>query len=385
MQQPHLPDRTLIPPSLSLIAGMALCTALSTATPWAADADETVAHQYIFSWMFQPGDAMAPRGGTTRGVPVTLASEPSSAWRALQEDGIAALERDRRAILAMVGEFRSSFDFIETVGFVENYLPARPYQSWATEIVVLVEDRGDFISLQHILVMTLQSDDGDVIGPFVTKHWRQDWQFQAADLHVHRGDDRWQRLMLSAEQRAGSWVQSVYQVDDSPRYASWGRWQHDGGQSVWEGAATLRPLPRREFEVRSDYQVLDAINRHIITPTGWAHEEQNLKRVLGEQPAILARELGFNRYERIAAGHDFGPGYAYWDRTAGFWQLVREHWRATFAAHDAVALQTRVDGELLFVRLFEYAQSITDSEAFDPTAARRFVQSTLAEHVSVAQ
>jgi len=37
------------------------------------------------------------------------------------------------------------------------------------------------------------------------------------------------------------------------------------------------------------------------------------------------------------------------------------------------------------VRLFDYAQSITDSEGLDLAAARRFVQSTLDEHVSVAQ
>jgi hypothetical protein len=382
MQQTPMPVWSVVAVRLSLLASLLLGALSSTALAQAADAD---ARQYVFSWMFRPGDAMAPRGGTTRGLPVTLAQEPSSAWLALQEDGIAPMERDRRAILAMVGEFRSSFEFIETVGFVENYQPARPYQSWATEFVALVEDRGDFISLQHILVMTLQGDDGEVMGPFVTKHWRQDWQYEAREMHTHRGNDRWQRTLLSAEARVGSWVQSVYQVDDSPRYASWGRWHHDGGQSVWEGAATLRPLPRREFEVRSDYHVLDAINRHIITPTGWAHEEQNLKRVTGENPAILARELGFNRYERIASGHDFHPGYAYWERTGAFWQLVREQWQATFAAHDAFTLKTRVDGALLFVRLFDYAERLTGSEALDAAAARQFVQGTLAEHVRSAE
>ena len=33
---------------------------------------------------FEPGDRMQPRGGTTKGAPVKLATEPSAAWRALR-------------------------------------------------------------------------------------------------------------------------------------------------------------------------------------------------------------------------------------------------------------------------------------------------------------
>ncbi len=78
---------------------------------------------------------MAPRGGTTEGPPVTLDPEVSAEWLAVREPGLSAQERDRRAILAMAGAYRTSFDFIETVGFVEGYTPPRPYQSWGTEYV----------------------------------------------------------------------------------------------------------------------------------------------------------------------------------------------------------------------------------------------------------
>ena len=67
----------------------------------------------------------------------------------------------------MQGEYRIFFDFMETMGFVPDYVPKQPYQSWGTEFVVLVEDSKDFISLQHIMVMYFEQDD------FV-KHWRQD-------------------------------------------------------------------------------------------------------------------------------------------------------------------------------------------------------------------
>ncbi len=51
-----------------------------------------------------------------------------------------------------------SFEFLETVGFTETHKPARPYQSWGTEFVYVVEDKGDFISLQHILVMYFEAN-----------------------------------------------------------------------------------------------------------------------------------------------------------------------------------------------------------------------------------
>ena len=47
----------------------------------------------------------------------------------------------------MQGEYRVYFDFMETMGFVENYQPKQPYQSWATEFIEVVEEKKDFISL----------------------------------------------------------------------------------------------------------------------------------------------------------------------------------------------------------------------------------------------
>jgi len=79
--------------------------------------------QYTFSWQFEDTDALRPRGGTTRGAPLTLATEPSAAWLAVQEPGLPKLERDRRAILAMAGGYRTTFDFLETVGFIPGFTP----------------------------------------------------------------------------------------------------------------------------------------------------------------------------------------------------------------------------------------------------------------------
>src|SRR5690606_7480627 len=205
---------------------------------------QTEARQFTFSWQFVPGDRLAPRGGTTRGAPLQLATEPSAAWRALQEPGIDKFERDRRAILAMAGGYRTSFDFIETVGFTAGFEPARPYQSWGTEYVYVVEDTGETISLQHIMVMFVADDAGNVHGPIVQKHWRQDWRYEDRDLHVYDGHGSWERRVLSPEEAKGRWTQAVFQVDDSPRYEAVGEWRHEGSYSAWTSETTWRPLPR---------------------------------------------------------------------------------------------------------------------------------------------
>jgi len=347
-----------------------------------ACADEQ-ARQYTFSWPFTAADEMRPRGGTTTGPDVDLAEEPSPQWEALREPGLSPFERDRRAILAMAGEYRTTFDFIETVGFTPGYTPSRPYQSWATEYVFVLEDAGDFISLQHVIAMLYVDSDGNVQGPFVQKHWRQDWRYQDTSLHVYAGLGRWRRVELDPEAVAGRWSQAVYQVDDSPRYEALGEWVHESNYSAWTSDETWRPLPRRESSVRNDYDVLVGTNRHTITPTGWVQEEDNLKVDLGEdgeRKAVLAREVGLNRYERIV-GFDFSAVEEYWERTAPFWSDVRAAWQEIYRESSEFELAERADGAELFVPMFEYAERLSAGADYDPEDSRRFVQETLERYV----
>jgi Family of unknown function (DUF6607) len=352
----------------------------------AARADEPERRQFTFSWQFEPGSGMRPRGGTTTGAHVAVATEPSAAWKALHEPGLDDLERDRRAILAMAGGFRTTFDFIETVGFTDDFSPARPYQSWGTEYIYVVEDEPTEIVLQHVMVMFVETDKGEVMGPFVQKHWRQDWRYEDRDLHVFTGNDRWERRRLSAVEAAGRWTQAVYQVDDSPRYEAVGTWIHSGNYSSWTSEETRRPLPRRESSVRSDYDVLIGTNRHTITPTGWVQEEENLKVALDDngEPAAdapyLSRELGVNRYERTR-DFDFSAGDAYWEATSKFWAEVREAWADVYADHDTFVFEETVDGTALFEPMFDYAARLEAGEPYDAREAREFIRSTLSDYV----
>ena len=178
--------------------------------------------KYVFGWThLKNPDLQTPRGGTSTGPEVELDLEPNPYWEKLKNPSLSKFEKDRLAILAMQGEHKVNFDFMETVGFVEDYVPAKPYQSWGTEFVFLVEERRDFLSLQHIMVMFFEMEDGTISEPMVVKHWRQDWKYQDKNLNKYIGDSTWQKMTIPWSERRGTWSQSVYQVDDSPRSVSY--------------------------------------------------------------------------------------------------------------------------------------------------------------------
>src|SRR5690606_22636668 len=98
--------------------------------------------------------------------PVTAAApEPEAATQPTPQPD----PRDHAAILAMAGEYRVRFNFDETLPLAPDYEMKPSKRSGATEWITVVEQRSDFISLQHILVM---GDEHTVV-----KHWRQDWQY----------------------------------------------------------------------------------------------------------------------------------------------------------------------------------------------------------------
>jgi hypothetical protein len=345
--------------------------------------------QFTYTWRYDADDeSAAPRGGTSHGPAVTLATKPGLEWERLRAPGLTALERDRRAILAMAGTFRTSFDFLEVAGFRPEFEPDRPYQSWGTEYVAVVRDEPRFISLQHLLVMFMKHD-GKVAGPFVTKHWRQDWRYEDDEMLTYRGRLTWGRERLPRAAARGTWTQAVFQVDDSPRYEAAGRWEHFGNVSTWRSGTTWRPLPRREWSVRKDYDVLIGTNAVTITPTGWIYEESNLKTALdaagrpsGAAP-VLAKEIGFNRFERVV-DFDDAAGRRYQERTAPFWAEVRAAWAEIARTRPTFTLRASPDQAQLFMPLFEYAEKLDEGTPYDAAAARAFARQTVATYLAPA-
>ncbi|MES2437772.1 MAG: DUF6607 family protein [Verrucomicrobiota bacterium] len=236
----------------------------------------------------------------------------------------AAPEQDRQAILQMAGQFKVSFNFEENYKISPGYKElAKPYHEEAIEVVSIAEDTPDRITLQHLLVVG-KEDKSRVI-----KHWAQVWTWQDTrilDYSGHDGADVWERHVVTAGEAEGRWSQLVTSVDDTPRYESLGRWVHRFGESVWTSEPTRRPLPRREYETRDDYDYLVVINSHILTPRGWIHAQDNRKVVdRGGMKYALCHETGLNAYERTedTAARE---AVSWWSDNATVWNSIRNFW-----------------------------------------------------------
>ena len=275
----------------------------------------------------------------------------------------ARFERDRQSILAMAGDYKVSFDFTETVPLLAGYEPKAPKLSGGHESVRVIEDRGDFISLQHLLVV------GPEEAPFVVKHWRQDWQYEPARVLVFIGGNAWEWRDVPASEREGAWSQTVYQVDDAPRYGAVARWTYEDGLAEWEPGEEWRPLPRRDMTTRDDYHAVDAVNRHVITPWGWVHEQDNTKLILSGAPTPLVREVGVNTYREFDA-YSVETAEAYWAATADYWAGVRAEWNRIEAGNERFAITIKGETEDLYNPLLELADRVRDGEIERDAAVR---------------
>src|SRR5690606_23148503 len=146
-----------------------------------------------------------------------------------------------------------------------------PKTSGGHEVIRVIEDAGDRISLQHLLVA---EHGGET---FVIKHWRQDWAYQPETVLTYAGPDTWRLTAVPEEERAGAWSQTVWQTDDSPRYGGAGRWTYENGVSEGTSGPTLRPLARRDAVRHPVYDRYVGTNRHALTPAGWVHLQDNVK------------------------------------------------------------------------------------------------------------
>ncbi len=266
--------------------------------------------------------------------------------------------RDHDSILAMQGEYTVDFAFDETVLLKPGYERAAAMRSGGNEVVIVIEDTPQRIVLQHLLV--------DEKSGHVTKHWRQDWVYEAANRFEFSADQTWQVRTIPVAVNQGAWTQCVYEVSDAPRYCGTGKWSYDNNVPTWTSDLSWRPLPRREYTKRSDYNALSVVNRHTLTPNGWTHEQFNTKvqRNADGSQMEIAREFGFNDYIKTTEV-DFAPAYSYWKGTSGFWAQVRERWEGFLGKAPGVHLKTKLDGMAMIIPLFEQAEAVKDGAAVD--------------------
>ena len=276
-------------------------------------------------------------------------------------------ERDRQSILAQAGQYRVHFDMRENVSFRADYDPLEEKLSGGSEIVRVVHDEGDRISLQHILVM---EHGGQSV---VVKHWRQDWVYQPETVLTYVGDNTWRTTPVPAAERQGAWSQTVWQTDDSPRYGGVGRWTYDNGLSAWTSNATWRPLARRDAVRNPVYDRYLGTNRHILTPDGWVHIQDNMKMSgkAGDEPVAIVQEDVINTYDR-STSYSPQAGDDYWTKTQGFWSAVRDAWDAAIAAHNGIHLQEIGEtGSVTGTPLMDLAQQIADGETTEAEAVAK--------------
>lgn len=293
----------------------------------------------------------------------------SSGWLALALPALAHppfqtvqaqsnFEQDRADILAMAGNYRVSFNMQESTRWDPNYQALDPSRSGGNEVVRVIEDTGRRISLQHMLVMT--DDDGK---SHVIKHWRQDWEYEPAKVLIYNDRNQWAWQDVPEARRAGAWSQTVWQVDDSPRYGSWGSFQTQAGVRRWRSDWTWRPLARRDAVRNPVYDRYYSINRHQPSPDGWIHWQDNIKLGLKDGKLVpIVQEYVLNNYIKYDQ-YDTKAADTYWAATKDYWAAVRAEWARVAQEKGGIAIDEKADtGTIISGRLLEIADEIQEKK-----------------------
>lgn len=314
-------------------------------------------------------------------VSPALADKPVGERSVVAED--LAFKADRADILAMAGNYRVRFEMQESTPWTTDYTPLEPKRSGGHEVVRVIEDTGRRIVLQHLLVVEDENDK-----PFIIKHWRQDWDYEPAKVLVYAGDGNWVWEEVPERMRAGRWSQTVWQVDDSPRYAGWGQWETQAGIRRWRSNWTWRPLARRDAIRNPVYDRYFSINRHQPTPTGWIHWQDNTK--MAEENGKLrpiVQEYVLNTYTKFD-GYNVKAADDYWAKTKAYWAAVRGVWDEVAAKRGGIHIAEKADtGTVISGRLLEIADEVNGGKLKDAAAiseARKLITEATAQPPQVA-
>lgn len=248
---------------------------------------------------------------------------------------------EKNAIKNLCGCYEVDFKYAETFAADSTYKLAKPYHNSGVEYVVAQEESNKKIVIQHLLI----SNDETVI-----KHWREDWEYEKTDWLLFNYDATWARKNATQPVK-GQWTQTVWEVDDAPRYQGTSKWVNNNNKYYWENT-TDAPLPRREYTHRSDYNVLQRSNRIQFTPQGWLHEQDNKKiiRADGQPDKWLVEEKGYNNYVKISDSK-CAAAKTFWREHQQFWNTVRLTWEETLAGKKMIHLQSKIDGLRLHQKL----------------------------------
>ncbi|PZQ23138.1 MAG: hypothetical protein DI569_05825 [Sphingopyxis macrogoltabida] len=298
-------------------------------------------------------------------LPVAASAHPPIA----ASEAAASFEQDRADILAMAGNYRVSFNMQESTRWDPDYEVLEPKRSGGNEVVRVIEDTGRKIVLQHLLVITDENDKTHII-----KHWRQDWEYEPARLLVYSDRNGWTWEDVPEKMRTGRWSQTVWQVDDSPRYGGWGQFETQAGIRRWRSNWTWRPLARRDAVRNPVYDRYYSINRQQPTPDGWVHWQDNTKMGIKNGKLVpIVQEYVLNTYIKYD-NYDVKAADDYWAATKDYWAAVRAEWDRVAQAKGGIAIQEQADtGTVISGRLLEIADEVQDKKL---TTAKAIAEAT---------
>ena len=287
-------------------------------------------------------------------IAIAAGSSPILAHPPIAADRAAAtFEQDRADILAMAGNYKVRFDMQESTRWAAAYTPLDRKISGGHEVVRVIEDSGRKIVLQHLLVVEHEGK------PHIIKHWRQDWEYEPARVLVYADRNQWKWEEVPAKMRTGRWSQTVWQVDDSPRYGGWGQFETQGGIRRWRSNWTWRPLARRDAIRNPVYDRYLAINRHQNGPEGWVHWQDNTKMAAKDGKLVpIVQEYVLNSYTRFD-GYDVKAADDYWAATKDYWAAVRAEWDRVAATKGGIAIAEEAQtGTIISARLLDLADQV---------------------------
>ncbi|MBL7739031.1 MAG: hypothetical protein JNK14_07420 [Chitinophagaceae bacterium] len=262
----------------------------------------------------------------------------------------AQAPKDKQIIDKLCGCFEVSFKYAETFSPDAGYkYHDREETGGTAELALPIEVTDKKIVIQHLLLVS---------PTVIVKHWREEWTFENPVIWKYTGDKKWVKETVPAEQVKGKWTQTVWEVSDEPRYQGFSQFVNLDGKVIWQNT-TDAPLPRREYSVRSDYNILKRTNRLNLTDSGYLHEQDNQKIIRNNgSDKLLVEEKGINSYKRLddkecAAAKD------YWEKNKDYWSRVRKAWSAYLDNRNTIQLQTKVEGKVLHEYLMEQAKDFT--------------------------
>jgi hypothetical protein len=285
----------------------------------------------------------------------------------------------QQIINKLCGCFEVDFKYAETFSPDPNYKYHEREETGGTaELALPIEVSDKKIVIQHLLIVS---------PTMVVKHWREEWTYENPVIWTYKGNRVWVKDSLTAEQVKDKWTQTVWEVADEPRYQGLSQFVHLDGKTIWQNT-TDAPLPRREYSVRSDYNILRRTNRLNISDSGYLHEQDNQKIIRqADTDQLLVEEKGHNRYKRIS-DQECAVAKEYWEKNKNYWAKVRKFWADYINTHKVIELKNKIEGKLLHEYLLTLAKEYSEKKVSDAeidnrikTEINRFIGS---EHKAVA-